>query len=258
MSLPIIQTLWVSGELSALEQLALQSFIDNGHKVHLYTYGEVSGLPESVEIKEGNAILPADQIYDYKDYQISSGFSDVFRYKLLLEKGGFWVDTDVVCLRPFDFDSNHVFASERLHPRKRSDLFPGTQIASCVIKAPAGSDVIAYCYEVATEKGWDQIEWGEFGPSLMTEAVDRFQMDDKIVPYWKFCPIDWWEWDRFIDSSIRTRGWEEIKRIVLHPYAYHMWNELWRRNGVDKDQTFGTGTIYEQLKAKYLESCMYK
>lgn len=36
----------------------------------------------------------------------------MFRYKLILERGGWWVDLDTVCLRPFDLDLEHVFASE--------------------------------------------------------------------------------------------------------------------------------------------------
>ena len=37
-------------------------------------------------------------------------FADGFRYRLLLEYGGLWVDTDVVCLRPFDFDHSEIYA----------------------------------------------------------------------------------------------------------------------------------------------------
>lgn len=251
MSLPVIRTLWIGGELSSLERLALQSFINNGHKVHLYTYEEVSGVPKRIEIKDGNKILPSDRIFEYESYDTPAGFADVFRFKLLLERGGIWVDTDVVCLRPFDFEDDHVFASERLRPRKRRDFLPRTQVASCVIKAPKGSSVLSYCYDVAIEKDWDKIKYGEIGPELMTEAVDRFQMSDQVLPYWKFCPIDWWEWDRFIDDSIQTRGLEEVKRIVLRPYAYHLWNELWRRNEADKDKNFDASTIYERLKREH-------
>lgn len=253
MALPKIQTLWIGGELSTLEQLSLQSFVDNGHRVHLYTYEEVAGVPEEVSVKDGSEILSADNIFTYNEYDSPSGFSNVFRYKLLLEKGGFWVDTDVVCLRPFDFGDKHIFVSERSRPRKRSDLFPRTRIASCVIKAPAGSNTLEYCYDVATEKNWDQIDWGEIGPDLVARAVNHFQMNDKVLPYWKFCPVDWWEWDRFVEDSVQIRVWEAVKRAVLRPYAYHLWNELWRRNGVPKDESYTEGTIYERLKAEHLE-----
>lgn len=56
-----------------------------------------------------------------------SAFSNQFRYTLLYDKGGWWVDTDVVCLRRFDFDDDFVFATERTPDH-------ATTAASCVIK----------------------------------------------------------------------------------------------------------------------------
>ncbi|MGG6547419.1 UNVERIFIED_CONTAM: hypothetical protein NY100_18650, partial [Prevotella sp. 15_C9] len=36
-------------------------------------------------------------------------FSDVFRYAVLYEHGGLWMDTDVILLRPFPFRGDHFF-----------------------------------------------------------------------------------------------------------------------------------------------------
>ena len=55
--LPLIQTLWIGGELSVLEQLSLASFLKNGHGVHLYTYDGVTGAPAGTEIRDGREIL---------------------------------------------------------------------------------------------------------------------------------------------------------------------------------------------------------
>ncbi len=43
-------------------------------------------------------------------------FANFFRYKLLLEKGGWFVDSDTICMRPFDFDNEYVLF-ERGHQR---------------------------------------------------------------------------------------------------------------------------------------------
>ena len=53
----IMQSLWIGPKLSNMEKLSMQSFIDNGHEYHLYTYGEVDGIPDGVIIKDGNEIL---------------------------------------------------------------------------------------------------------------------------------------------------------------------------------------------------------
>jgi hypothetical protein len=35
-------------------------------------------------------------------------------------------------------------------------------------------------------------------------------------------------------------------------YAIHLWNELWRRAGQDKDARYPAACLYEQLKQRYL------
>ena len=42
----VIQGLWIGSELSMLERLSIASFLDNGHDYHLYTYGDVRGIPD--------------------------------------------------------------------------------------------------------------------------------------------------------------------------------------------------------------------
>ena len=38
---PPIQSLWIGGKLSLMEQLTINSFINNGHEFHLYVYDEI-------------------------------------------------------------------------------------------------------------------------------------------------------------------------------------------------------------------------
>ena len=104
-----IQGLWVGNELSVMEQLSIASFLRNGHEYHLYVYEDVKNIPPGTTIKDGNEILPASRIFQYKQQASYAGFSNFFRYKLVLERGGWWVDTDTICLKPFDFDAEYVF-----------------------------------------------------------------------------------------------------------------------------------------------------
>ena len=96
--------------------IGVSSFIKNGHEYHLYTYSDIKNVPEGTIIKDGNEILPEDSIFTYKYGEgrgSVSAFSNVFRYKLLFDKGGYWVDTDVVCLNKWNFENHdYVFASE--------------------------------------------------------------------------------------------------------------------------------------------------
>src|SRR3954451_15656251 len=141
---PPIQGLWVRGSLPPIQELSIRSFLSNGHDYHLYSYDEIPNLPPGARLLPATLILPEEKIFRM---QGGSGFrnnlapfADVFRYKLLLERGGWWVDLDFVCLRPFDFAAEWVFASERARD--------GSHVkAISIIKAPAGSLLMAELYE---------------------------------------------------------------------------------------------------------------
>ncbi|MCI0557088.1 MAG: hypothetical protein MN733_01225, partial [Nitrososphaera sp.] len=97
----IIQGLWIGPELSVMEQLSIASFLLNGHEYHLYLYDELENIPFGTLIKDASEILPSSSIFQYKRRPTYAGFANFFRYKLLLERGGWWADTDTICLKPF-------------------------------------------------------------------------------------------------------------------------------------------------------------
>ena len=108
-SLWTIKALWIGSSLSIVEQLALASFVKHGHRVELFTYENVKNIPEGVIIRDGREILDSTNIFMYKKKPSYSGFANWFRYEMLYKEGGVWIDTDVVCLKPFDFDKDIFF-----------------------------------------------------------------------------------------------------------------------------------------------------
>lgn len=239
----IIQSLWIGEKLSVMEKLCISSFITHGHPFHLYVYDEVMGIPEGATVKDASKILPADKIFKYKDRDSYAGFANLFRYKLLLEEGNYWVDTDMVCLQPFQHDADYVFASERLP----SEASPGLVKANnCLMKTPSGSAIMEYCYQTSAQKDSGTLEWGETGPKLLTEAITRMKMQNYVARPDTFCPVNWWEWSQLLDGLIDDR-------VLTDSHAVHLWNEMWRRNRVDKSGTFNANSVYEQLKQTYLQ-----
>ena len=233
-----IQGLWVGSELTAMERMSISSFLMNGHEYHLYVYDEVKHVPAGAVVKDGNEILPSSRIFLYKDYKSYSGFSNFFRYKLLLDKGGWWADTDVICVKPFDFDEEHVFSSEIIHNE--------IHITSSVIKAPARSPAMQYAWQVCQSKDPQQIVWGETGPRLMAETVRKFSFEQCVKPHTVFCPLSVLDWHR-----VREPDGDFTFDETTH--AIHLWNEAWRRTGHDKNRSYHPNCLYERLKRKYLD-----
>jgi hypothetical protein len=252
-SLPIIQSLWIGGALSVMEQLCISSFLRNGHEFHLYTYGDVTNIPDGTTVRDGREILGEDRIFTYKDNGSYSGFSNVFRYKLLLEKGHYWVDMDVICLRPFDLEQEYVFSGAKKW--KLSNPFhPRLLIQSCVIKTPPGTGIMKYCYEASSSKNPSDLVWGEIGPRLLDSAVRKFGLLDYVSPHGAFTTIDWPFTERYVDGSFHISWLERIKINLFNSYSLHLYHEMWRQKGLDKNGSFHRNSLYERLKKRYLST----
>lgn len=235
----LIQSLWVGPRLSAMERLSISSFLRNGHHYHLYTYDAVEGVPKGAEIKDAAEILPASCIFQYSDHATYSGFSNFFRYKLLLELGGWWVDTDMICLKPFDFSSSFVFSSERSGR--------GAVVNVGAIKVPAGSEVMRYAWTACTQMEPAKLKWSQCGPTLAGAAVTACSLQNYVQPPEVFCPIHFSEWEKMLDPA-ETWAFGEATLAV------HCWNELWRRGNHSKDHDYPADCLYEKLKQRYLDS----
>ena len=231
----IIQGLWIGPTLSIMERLSIISFLKNGHEYHLYTYDDLANVPRGTVIKDASEILPASAIFQYKHRPSYAGFANFFRYKLLLERGGWWVDTDVVCLRRFNFQEAHVFATEL--------MFSSGQelVTSGVIKAPAGSVAMDSAWRACQSKDPQKISWGETGPLLMATVVAECGLSEYQKSYDVFCPIQ--DWHKLIEPYVAA--------LPETAYAVHLWHSAWQLAHQDKDAAYHRACIYEQLKTKY-------
>lgn len=105
----IINSFFHGKKLNLLNHLTISSFLKNGHIFNLFCYNEnitdfkdakfnIFNASEILEEKKlflytGNGDCPSGSV---------SGFSDIFRFYLLLKKLGWYVDMDVTCLKSFE------------------------------------------------------------------------------------------------------------------------------------------------------------
>ena len=236
----IIQGLWIGAELSVMEQLSISSFLLNGHDYHLYVYDDVKHIPAGTTVMDASEILPSSRIFQYKYSASYAGFANFFRYKLLLERGGWWTDTDIVCLKPFDFSDDYVFSTEIDHRGREV-------VTSSVIKAPAGSEVMSYAWRVCQRKNPSRLIWGETGPRLMAKAVKKFKLDEYKKTHHAFCPVDYEQWQKVLQHDFELSRDERT-------YAIHLWNEMWRAASQDKNAQYDPSCLYEKLKRTYAKN----
>lgn len=218
-------------KLRTMERLSLASFLYHGHDYHLYAYGSVENVPPGVVVKDANEILPEQLV---KTYGHIAQFADHFRYKLLYECGGCWADTDVVCLKPFDFKNEYVFATE-----------DQKWLNNTVINAPKNAEVIKFMLDRcnAVTDGFS-LPYTFLGPTLITEAVKNYGLQEFVRSQNVLCPVHWSKWRRdFL---------EQDTVLPSEALTVHLYRELWRLNKADMDASYPHSCLYERLKAKYL------
>jgi len=237
MSRGVVQSLWIGSRLSVMEQLCIRSFLDHGHPFHLYTYQEIGNVPDGTVVRDGTVILPAEEIFVYRKgcgKGSPSAFSNFFRYKLLLQHGGWWSDLDAVCTRPLDFPDDHVAGYER---EKDGSLHPAVGL----IHVPPGSPLMEYCWDYCRRIDRSTLRWGRIGPGLFARAVRESGVPIRLLPPEDFYPVDHWQFRKLICET----------RLPEDGYSIHLWNSKWRRYGLDPDARYDRDCIYEQLKRRH-------
>jgi hypothetical protein len=213
-----VHGLWIGSDLSKLELLTICSFVDHGHDFNLWTYSDIhANLPRGVSLRDAAEILPADCVFKRSTIDNEcgvgsgscAGFSDLFRYKLLYEYGGYWTDMDVTCLKPFDFQEPYLFRSHRLGA------------VGNVMKCPPHSKLMEMTYNRAVRAVSEDGDW-HFGNRALSKTVDELGLT------------------RFIRNDISNEDkWSgHISQFIDHDapipesfYLIHWLNECWRTLG---------------------------
>jgi hypothetical protein len=257
----VIQSLWVGSDLSSVELLCARSFLHHGHELHLYCYEPLANVPTGVVLKDANEVLPASSIYRSRDGRLSS-FSNYFRWTLLSKRGGIWTDMDMVCLRPFDFDDDIVYAYEADGVVNTAVLkFPPNHFLPRVMAMACDDVNQLQPYDTlrsAIKKTGRKLLFGKErsriytshtepgGPYWYTRFLHHFGMMDLAKPREWFYPIPFWEWKRIYYPD------DEARDAIKNSYAIHLWNgTVYKEDSVDKNKLNLTDTLIGELHERY-------
>jgi hypothetical protein len=229
----LVNGLWIEGPLSRMELLTLKSFMAHGHQFILWAYGRIpTPLPEGVELRNASEIIPPEQVFCYtKGPHPGSfaGFSDIFRYKLLYERGGWWVDMDITCLKPLEFCQPYVF---------RRHVY--ASVVGNLLKVPPRSKLMLDCYEWTREHvKADNTDWLKPVRILGTN-IFTLHLQNYIVHTRHFTS----------DCDDPVRFATTAASLDPDLYAIHWCNEWLKKLAIDKERP-QEGTIYHTLLRRY-------
>lgn len=218
----IVHGLWIGNTLSNIELLTLHSFVANGHEFHLWVYDTINTIiPKGVIIENANEIIPEEKIFRYKNSNqfghgkgSLAGFSDIFRYKLLYKKGGWWTDMDMCCLKPLDFPEPYVFRNHH-----------AMNVVGNIMKCPTESELMKICFEEAVkEVDQDNMDWHK-PVEILNRNITGLGLEKYIVK--GISTMDIWE---DVCSFLFSN-----RKLPENIYVFHLMNENWRAKNLDKN-----------------------
>lgn len=232
----VINGLWVGNKLSPMELLTLHSFVAHGHTFHLWVYEPLENdLPKNVILKDANLIVPQSEIFTLKTGDIASQFgkdslalfADWFRYQLLYQKGGWWVDMDVTCLRKFDIETDYYFSSHYHLP-----------MINNVLKVPKKAPFLAATINALDLKNLAYTTDWLVSNKILNQYVRQYKLSQYI--HKDECNLDdWLEIEPYIYSNNPIyKNWRYI----------HWMNEEWRTQKLSKNAFYPETTITHLLK----------
>lgn len=243
--LEIANFFW-DGELTLLEKKCIQSFVDCGFKVKLWSYTNIE-LP-NVESCDANLVLSRNtalkQELGSKSEKAATlaAFSDYFRYKVVAKFGGWWFDTDCFCLKDVnDFikaaQGKSIIAG--IQDPNNNSLHEVACGAFWIDQSISGKLIDEFEQMISSLNGELQ-SFGFYGPEFFTKFVKNNGYHDDMLSVSAFYAIHWNECDLLIypenltTAAIRTE----------QSYLIHIWTNSFKEKGIDKNAPIEGSLLY--------------
>src|SRR6478609_9070563 len=216
----VVRCFW-HGPFSPYEALCLSSFVGAGIAVELFSEAPVPGLPAGVTRRDAREILDRNvAVYRHEfDGPSPSLHSNHFRYALLEQCGGWWIDTDVMLLAA-SLPAADIFVA------RQSDH----ELNGSAMRFPPQHPLMKAARE-RTAEVLENARWGDTGPRLLTELQPEYAPHLPIALRESTYAIGADEFEKFLLPAAR----EEVEKRTANSTFAHLWNEMWRKAGVPKN-----------------------
>lgn len=180
---------WFGKPLNAFHWACIRSFVTRGHDYRLYVYQPME-IPAGVAQMDANDILPRSNLFEIKNPVTGDPdvgpFSDLFRYKLLLDRGGWYVDVDTICLADDYPDQIRAWANEN------EEIEGKVVINNAQMCLPQGDPLARILYDRCRSIGQEIVLREDLGPNLLTTVISEMDLPAAMFGTPEtFYPIDW-------------------------------------------------------------------
>jgi len=203
--------------LGALEKACVSSFLRHGHRLRLYSYDPLE-VPEGVILADARRFVSAaerDAFFAVAPGRVSQ-FSNGFRYAMLYLQGGWWVDTDVLCIDAEMPDGEVVLGWQSDSTLCASHR---ARVGTAIMRLPAGHELARHAYD-GWRANWGTEIWGATGPQLLTRLIEELHMLDHVMPFGSLFRLPWNDVLRLFDPTCA----EEARMLLAGSSLLHLAN----------------------------------
>jgi hypothetical protein len=214
------------GTLNPFAYACLASFPEAGASLRVYSYDPRLDLPRGVRLEDARAICPDES---FTRRFIANGkpsiatFADMFRYRMIRDRGYCWVDTDILCLRKPAFGADDAIFC------RQADAVGTSLVNNAVLRLPPWDPAVAEL--VAKSEAAIDVDqrWGAIGPFLLTPVLIEHGLSERALDSQVCYPIEPEQfWKLFLPSY---RDWAvEASRGATF---VHLWSEAIVWSGYD-------------------------
>ena len=240
-----IAMLWMRGSLSFLEQLCVQSFLDAGHHVVLYSYEPIGHVPDGAELRNAAEILPEEGFLVHERTGSPALHSDLWRYRLLENADRvIWADTDAYCHRPFRPIDGHLYGWESEHhvnggvlglPQDSPTLhalleFTRDEFAIPPWEKPFRRREMQELKDAGTPVHAGEQKWGVWGPHAITHFLGETGEIARALPQVALYPYSF-----KVRRRLLLTGVDHSEAITDDTQSIHLYGRRIRKRMAERD-----------------------
>ncbi len=272
----LLQTFWTGKPLSRLERAALQSYVNQGYTVDIYTYNPMREFMERVprsrhiRVHDAREILDESVMFEYggradvgarNDAYKYLPFSDLFRFTMLHKRGGSWMDLDIFLTRPIPtrlLERPYVFSSERTIQKGAYKKKEPEIVDMGFIKVPGpGSPLTTWILD-HIPTGLLELKSPFDYMNLYRKAIAALGLERYVLPARAFLPLNWWDVKESFAAGAGKPGVcypskygveafcvSELKRRDV--YGVHWFRAILRKKGLVYEEATDTNNLYEAM-----------
>lgn len=265
-----------------MERAALQSYVNCGYTVTIYTYNPMNEFLEQVPVspyivvRDARELLPESQLFQYagratlgkrENAYSYLPFSDLFRFTMLHKNGGAWIDLDIFMTRPVPTSvlrHRYAFSSERTIQKGAYKMKIPEIVDMGFIKVPGPGSELTTWLLAHIPTGLLDLKTPFDYMNLYRKGIATLHLEKYVLPANAFLPLNWWDVkDSFGPGAGLTSACYKSKYgvepfCVAHlkkpdVYGVHWFRAILRRKDLPYERAENrvvTDNLYERMVAQ--------